>query len=189
MSANIEHLRAVGRAATEGPWEVKAEDADAFTGESDLYVSTPTSEVLAGIYEDADAIFIATARNEWDALLDEVGALRAKVARVEEINLRNAASAGAEALRADRADAKVARVEALATAKEDDTAQANATPDPLTGRHSTMRAFVLTTELRAALADESAQDALSRPGTTAVASGATGDTQGREIGAQDEGGK
>lgn len=39
------------------------------------------------------------------------------------------------------------------------------------------------------LANQSAQDGLSRAGTTSVASGATGDVTGAQIGAQDEGGK
>lgn len=52
---------------------------------------------------------------------------------------------------ADREAALRERVEALAEEAQHDIDQTNATPDPLTGRHSTMRAFVLVDDLRAAL--------------------------------------
>ena len=82
MSANIEHLRAVGRAATEGPWE--AEIAETRSGTQIVTVFTGDE----AIYEDRcakldDAEFCATARNEWDGLLDEVVRLRGQVARIE----------------------------------------------------------------------------------------------------------
>lgn len=86
MTADIERLRAVGRAATDGPWEVGD------LGGNVVFVSE-SGQIITG-YEDGDswvdvreedAEFCATARNEWDALLDEVEALRAKVARVEAV--------------------------------------------------------------------------------------------------------
>ena len=94
MSANIERLRAVGRAATEGPWSYIAsssstEEFGHRPGSSATYIapdegfSLRVDHTAYGRQAVADAEFCATARNEWDGLLDEVEALRAKVARVE----------------------------------------------------------------------------------------------------------
>jgi len=182
MSANIEHLRAVGRAATEGPWERWTTD-----GTPDRRIASVDGRFVATIESGvkvaaADADFVTTARNEWDGLLDEVEALRRWKAEAMSLfdgmqDLGRAlglplgtlitgpvAVKAAEALRA-----KVARVEALAEAAD---------------------VWVRASALRAALADQSAQDGLSRAGTTSVASGATGDTEGAQRGAQGiEGGK
>lgn len=192
--SDIEHLRAVGRAATEGPW--LAQRATTAAGDQIVTVFTAEDE---SIYEDqfanlSDAEFIATARNEWDGLLDEVERLRRWKAEAISLfdGLQDLGRAlglplgtlitGPDAVEAAvglsgevaRLRAKVARVEALASEWEGDSLGTDR---------------LCAADLRAALADESAQDGLSRAGTTSVASGATGDVTGAQIGAQDEGGK
>lgn len=91
MSADIERLRAVGRAATEGPWRYigssssnrefghRAGSSATYAAPDEAF-SLRVDHVAYGRQAVADAEFCATARNEWDALLDEVEALRAKVA-------------------------------------------------------------------------------------------------------------
>lgn len=164
MSIEIERLRAVGRAATEGPW---------FGSAGGLYVygATPGDEV-AQCRRGADAEFVRTARNEWNALLDEVEVLRGerdawRSVAFEPERMRSRALA---------AEAKVARVEALAEGWERIAASDR------DAESRTLRA--VATDIRAALADESARDGLSRAGTTAVALGDAGDVGGAQIGSR-----
>ena len=200
MSAEIEHLRAAGRAATEGPWV--AVEGGVRGNERRNWVASTHGCINA----EGNEAFIATARNEWDGLLDEVERLRRWKAEAlpvigglqtlgRALGLRPGTSitgaAAAEVAGDLRAEvevlrAKVAEVERLASgmAREADTLdQAEMWDEAGQVRHY---AYVL----RAALADQSAQDGLSRAGTTSVASGATGDTEGAQRGAQGiEGGK
>ena len=192
MSADINHLLAVGRAATEGPWEWEADSCsdDGLTytpsrvwtaGGVDYWGEANDDYALAYNIGNEDAEFIATARNEWDALLDEVERLREKVARIEALDFS-------------------ARRLGMAF------------PDPW--REGWNRALeVAQDDLRAALADESAQEALSREHFTCHRDGDTcawegcpnqhddrackgcfligakGDTTGAETGARQKGGE
>lgn len=82
---DIEHLRAVGRAATEKPWSAGEDDTFSEAGSAITYADVEPGICAGG--DPADAEFIATARNNWGALLDEVEALRGQVERVEEVVL------------------------------------------------------------------------------------------------------
>lgn len=66
----------------------------------------------------------------WDNPIAEIRRLEREVSRLREV---------------------VAGVEALTDAADVAATEANATPNPLTGRHSTLAGFVLTRDLRNAL--------------------------------------
>ena len=154
MSANIEHLRAVGRAATEGPWV--AVEGGVRGNERRNWVASTHGCINA----EGNEAFIATARNEWDGLLDEVEAARRDMS----------ATRSALIARAERAEAKVARVGAILAAWE----AWDGSPGPDGRTHPDASSPHDRDRLRAALADQSAQD----------------DTTGAQRGAQGiEGGK
>lgn len=173
MSANIEHLRAAGRAATE------AALARATAPAADKDDGWETTAAILAAEVDRLRRWKAEALPLFDGLQDlgrtlglPLGTLITGPAAVE----------AAEALRA-----KVARVEALLRAAEEHDASTLSSTDFF---GNPWRTPIAQVDLRAALADQSAQDGLSRAGTTSVASGATGDTTGAQRGAQGiEGGK
>ena len=85
---DINRLRAVGKAATEGPWVhetwhgwcvgAKAYGPDhCAVWKGDLLIATTGEQGDEDTHDDAE--FITQARNEWNRLLDEVEVLRAAI--------------------------------------------------------------------------------------------------------------
>ena len=85
----IDELRALGERATDGPWTLKRHVDSGEFGDytvtsvepdvvpvQDLSDESAGGGLYGGIWGDADAEFIAAARNQWDALLRVVGVAR-----------------------------------------------------------------------------------------------------------------
>lgn len=85
MKFDTTALREIGRAATAGPWERYGFIGQAgltkvrSCGDKDRVGRTVYREVPS---TSEDASFIATARNHWDAMLDEIERLRKILAHV-----------------------------------------------------------------------------------------------------------
>ena len=124
---DLDAIRARAEAATEGPWEAEALEGN---------IVTPTQGTIVEVYSwtDADAEFIAHAREDVPALLAEVEQLRAELAharmdRAEQADEAQRArdhlagldriakvtpcTCSAQRARANRAEATIARVRAL----------------------------------------------------------------------------
>lgn len=76
---DLKRLREVAAKATQGPWTVSSQ-----YGRVDVFRHpyNPGDDMVAERVDAHDAEFIATIRNEWDALLDRLEAAEAAVERV-----------------------------------------------------------------------------------------------------------
>lgn len=73
---DLDELERVGKAATEGPWELFRDDGHWIQSANGRIVGDSSSECLSREQDTLNGTFIVAARNNWDALISEIRRLR-----------------------------------------------------------------------------------------------------------------